>query len=549
MSLIDAGRPVSDGGMPSDTAPRARLAADEAGLWLAAIAESSREAIIGTDANGFVTFWNNVAETMFGYAPGEIIGQPIHCIIPVDRMDEETSVLDQIRRGVRVSRFETSRHHKNGTIIPVSVAIAPVRDQRNRIIGVLSIVSDLSEIRSVRRELEQREALLQQAHKMEAVGRLTAGVAHDFNNILQSIVNALELVLDDVAEDTPARKFTDIAIRAAVRATSLTNHMLSYAREQVLRPKVIELGPFLYDIQNLLARTMGSHNVIVRIQVTGSPSILADPGQLQTALLNLGINASHAMPSGGTLTMEASEESEGGRPWAVIGVIDTGVGMDETTLARAVEPFFTTKGADGSGLGLAMVQSFAEQAGGRLRITSVPGRGTTVRLRMPSAVPDHRDVSRKEAAKPRSHCRILLVDDSTDILSTLTALLARAGFEVAPADSGNQALAILAADGPFDVLMTDFAMPGMNGAELITRCRSVQPGLRTVVITGLTDLSFADTLPRGTGVLHKPVQSIELIETVHRLMRGDQDEACGTGAVASSHGSAAFAPETSIGIA
>jgi PAS domain S-box-containing protein len=521
MSSIETTASPFAGGGTGGTPP---LSSDVAGLWLTTILGASREAIIGEDLSGCITSWNNAAEAMFGYAADEMIGRSVRTIIPSDLIDEEASIAGQLRRGEQTASFETSRRHKNGTVFPVSLSVSPIRDRQNSIIGVFKIARDLSEMQSVRRELEKSEARLRQAYKMEAIGRLAAGVAHDFNNILQSIVNALELVLDDVVEDTQAWKFTDMAIRAAVRGASLTDYVLAYAREQVLHPKLIELGPFLYDIQNLLGRTLGPH-IAVTVHVDGSPVMFVDPGQLQTALLNLAINASHAMPRGGTLSMAAGEVIEDEEPWTVITITDTGQGMDEATLARAVEPFFTTKGIGGSGLGLSMVHGFAEQSGGRLNITSVPGRGTTVRLSRPSTVDSHDDVPRMVSGKPRSHCRILLVDDLTDVLLTLTALLARAGFEVTPADSGNQALAILAADGPFDLLITDFAMPGMNGADLITRCCVAQPGLRAVVITGFAEQSFADTLPRGTEVLRKPVQRRDLIESVHRLMRRDEAEA------------------------
>ena len=358
---------------------------------------------------------------------------------------------------------------------------------------------------------------------MAAIGRLATGAAHDFNNVLQSVVNALELVLDDVAEDTQARQFTEIAINAAIRGASLTGHMLSIAREQVPQPKIIDLGAFLYDIRELLARTLGPH-IDVAIRLDGSPTALADPGQLQTAMLNLAINASNAMPRGGSLTMAAGMESENGEPRAVICFTDTGVGMDNAMSAHSAVPLFTTKGADGGGLGLSMVQGFAERSGGALRITSVPGQGNSVRLTMPSTMPTRQVERRKTSLEPLSHRRILLVDDLTDVLLTLTALLAKAGFKVTPADSGIQALAILEADGPFDVLVTDFAMPGMNGADLITRCRVVQPGLRAVVITGFNESNFADTLPKGTDVLYKPVQRQDLIEMVHRILRRDQED-------------------------
>jgi signal transduction histidine kinase/CheY-like chemotaxis protein len=429
-------------------------------------------------------------------------------------------------------------------MIPVSIAISAIHDRRNKFIGVCEIAHDLSEMQMVHRELEQREALLGQARKMAAIGYLSAGAEHDFNNTLQSVINALELVLDDVAEDTPARKFADVAIKAALRGASLTDRMLCLTREAAVQPRVIDLGAFLRDIQELLGRTLGPR-IEIAISLDGSPSVFADPGQLQTALLNLAVNASLAMPRGGALTMAAGMASEDGEPCAVIAFTDTGAGTNEKTLSREKTGALPVarfdigigtagigtggdgaggNGPGGNGLGLSLAHDFAERSGGGLRIANLPGPGTTITLTLPSNLPGDQNARRRAAEKPRSHGRILLVDDVTDVLVGLTAMLVKAGFKVTPADSGDQALAILTADGPYDVLITDYAMPGMNGADLITRCRTVQPGLRAVVITGFGEPNFIDTLPKGTDVLHKPVQRRDLIEKVHALQKRDHNE-------------------------
>ena len=347
------------------------------------------------------------------------------------------------------------------------------------------------------------------------MAELAAGVAHDFNNILQSIVGSLELILDDVPKDTPTWGYTNVALKAALRGSSLTHHLLSYAHKQILRPQVVELATFLPGIRDLLVRTLGP-NITIILSVDGNPTILADPNQLETALLNLAINASQAMPHGGSLNLEAREERSAGLLQTLLTVSDTGTGMDETTLARCTDPFFTTKGVTGSGLGLSMVQGFTEQSGGCLRITSVLGQGTTVRLHMPSAAPESRYVMSTHPAVPQSSGRILLTDDSTDVLLTMSAFLLKAGYSVVQADSGNQALAIiLATSTPFDALITDFAMPGMNGADLIRKGRIIQPGMRALLITGL---DVSERLPLGTKLLYKPVQRKELVEALQQLM-------------------------------
>ena len=255
---------------------------------------------------------------------------------------------------------------------------------------------------------------------------------------------------------------------------------------------------FLSDMQRLLSRTLG-RQIMVKVRADQVLSrIHVDPGQLQTALLNLAINAAHAMPGGGTLTLEARKGSEAGQRYAVVSVTDTGVGMDEATLAQAFEPFFTTKGLDGSGLGLSMVQGFVEQSGGEVHIESAPGKGTKVELRLPAAEPaSNSDEQQNTPAKLRGSGRVLLVDDVADVLVTTGAFLERAGFRVVRAGSGDQALAVLAAGEQFDALVTDYAMPGMNGLELIERVRVVQPGLAALVITGFAEVGGGRYPARG----------------------------------------------------
>ena len=390
-------------------------------------------------------------------------------------------------------------------------SIAPVpHPTTGRIVRLVGAMRDVTEYNAM-------EGALRQAQKMEAIGQLSAGVAHDFNNILQTIVSGLELMLDEVKE-TSAHEFAQFAINAAARGASLTHHLLSYARKQMLRPQILDVIALLTETESLLARTLGPH-IAVRASADEMASVLADPGQLQTALLNLAINASHAMPNGGSLTFDARAEIEAGQMWVVIVVTDTGVGMDEATLARAVEPFFTTKGPGGSGLGLSMVQGFAEQSGGRFCITSTPGQGTTVELRLPSAtaVPHTEALQLLEA--PSGLIRILLVDDSAGVLLTTTAFMEKSGFTVVTADSGDKALALLFNGEQFDVIISDYAMPGLNGADLIAQAQVIQPGLKALLITGYAGVSYADTLPKGTPLLYKPFQRADLLAALTLLIQ------------------------------
>jgi signal transduction histidine kinase len=208
-------------------------------------------------------------------------------------------------------------------------------------------------------------------------------VAHGFDDILRSVIADLDRVIDEVEADTPARQFASVALNRAICGSRMTHHLLAYAGNQMLHPECIEMAAFLADMHALLSRTLDPH-ITVALSVTQAPCAFADPGELQTALRNIAINGAQTMPGGGTLRIEAREEIANGTAWVSITVTDTGAGMDAATLARAVEPFLTTRGGAGAGLGLSMAHGFAAQSGGTLRIASTSGRGTTVELRLPA---------------------------------------------------------------------------------------------------------------------------------------------------------------------
>jgi signal transduction histidine kinase len=232
-------------------------------------------------------------------------------------------------------------------------------------------------------ERDLMEVARRDGRKTEATARLAAGVAHDFNDILQAVIGGLDLVLGEIEPDTRARAYAGMALSAALCGSRLTHHLLAYAGNQVLHPETIAMADFLSNMKMLLLRALDPA-ITVDLLVTDAPLVFADPGELQTVLRNIAFNAAQAMPGGGTLRIEARAEIADGASWTSITMTDTGTGMDPATLARAVEPFFTTKGGAGSGLGLSMAQGFAGQSGGTLRIASAPGRGTAVELRLPA---------------------------------------------------------------------------------------------------------------------------------------------------------------------
>jgi PAS domain S-box-containing protein len=398
--------------------------------------------------------------------------------------------------------------------IDVEGSIAPVINPTSgRIVRLVGIARDVT-------ERNRMEVARRHGQRMEAIGRLAAGVAHDFNNILQAIISGLDLVVDEAGVGTPLREYASVALGSAMRGSQLTHHLLCYARKQMLWPQTIQIGVFLTEIEQVLARTLGPQIAVV-VRADQRAAALADPGELETALLNLAVNAAQAMPRGGTLRIDAGLVREADRIWVALTLTDTGTGMDDATLAQAMEPFFSTKGAKGTGLGLSMVQGFAEQSGGTLRIASAPGRGTTVELRLPASIAAQPDDPSAPPEPPLTASgRVLLVDDSPDVLVTVGAFLEKAGFDVVRAENGDAALAHLAASGRFDALVSDYAMPGLNGADLILQARQIQPGLHALIITGFAALSPAG-LGDGTVVLHKPFHRRALIEALLQAMGRD----------------------------
>jgi CheY-like chemotaxis protein len=376
--------------------------------------------------------------------------------------------------------------------------------------GVIGLVGMSVEVTD-RKRIEER---MRQSQRIEAVGRLTAGVAHDFNNVLQALLGGIELAIDELADQPDIRGDLDLALRAGKRGARLTSHLLSFSRQQVLRPTPVAPGPLLAELSHILLRTLGRDIAVSVVVAPGLPPVLADAAHLDSALLNLALNARDAMPRGGALTITATAAHDR----VTIAVVDTGDGMSAEVLAQACEPFFTTKGLKGSGLGLSMVQGFARQSGGELNISSVPGHGTRIDITLPVAV-GYAPGGPAEAS-PGMHGagRVLVVDDEPDVLRVTTSFLRKKGFEVTAAADATAALAVLA-DGPaFDLLVADHALPGMTGADLVMAARSEYRGLPALIITGHAVVDELERLPPDVIILRKPFERDELVRTAKSLI-------------------------------
>jgi signal transduction histidine kinase len=385
----------------------------------------------------------------------------------------------------------------------------------------------------VEERTHEREAALQQVHemqKLESIGQLTGGMAHDFNNLLMVILGNLQLLRKRLPDDPRLLRLVDGAIQGADRGATLTKRMLAFARRQALRPETVELPQLIDGMEELLRRTLGPGIQVVTSYRPDLPLVRIDPNQLELALLNLALNARDAMPRGGQLVIggncvtigpQSPRELSPGR-YVCLTVSDTGAGMDEATLKRATEPFFTTKGAGkGTGLGLSMVHGLAAQSGGVMRITSRLGEGTTVELWLPvSEIALAADTSSSGslfscAARP---CRVLLVDDDPLIATSTAAMLEDLGHVVSEALSGARALDMLRLGLQVDVVVTDHAMPGMTGTELARQIRQHWPDLPIILASGYAELPI-DTVP-DLPRLSKPFLLDELAAAIAKSLTG-----------------------------
>ncbi|HEX6833233.1 MAG TPA: ATP-binding protein [Rudaea sp.] len=384
--------------------------------------------------------------------------------------------------------------------------------------------------RDLREQMAERariENSLRQSQKMEAIGQLTGGVAHDFNNLLTAIMGSLELLKKRLPPDERSEALLANAISGAERGATLTQRMLAFARRQELKIEAVDLALLVSGMRDLLERSIGP-TVEIRTRLDSDlPAARTDANQLESALLNLAVNARDAMPDGGTINITAhSERLEAVNDYGVkpgqyvrLSVSDTGAGMDEATLSHATEPFFTTKGVGkGTGLGLSMVQGLAEQSGGKLRIRSKVGLGTTVDILFPVATSETRiwDQAMKSRAGVQVMaavgCVVLVVDDDALVLHATSALLDDSGYRVVEAGSVGEAIELIESRDDIKVVVTDYAMPGRNGLHLAEYLQKTRPRLPVILATGYAEL--ADRPPPNTRRLTKPFRRGELEDAV-----------------------------------
>lgn len=557
------------------TAVRSRRRQYEARMQLAELEEGERQLQTALEA-GHLGSWSLDLETMtlnasdsckahFGRRADDAFGyhELLAAVHPEDVELMQASVAHTLRTGADYiieyrnvwpdgsahwidmrARAQSDGNGRVAKLVGVSTDITDRKSaelERERLLGELALereaLSQLSETLEQRvnqrttelmKEVSVRERVqeqLLQSQKMESIGKLTGGVAHDFNNLLMAVIGNLDLLKKKLPEDARTQRLIDGAIQGAQRGAALTQRMLAFARQQDLNSQPADVGALLAGMGDLLERTLGPQ-VALRFDIPGDlPFAKIDTNQVELAVLNLAINSRDAMPSGGTIDIKAGTSDAKGerlkpRAYVWISVTDTGHGMDAATLKKAVEPFYSTKSVGkGTGLGLSMVHGLAVQLGGKLDLTSEPGRGTKAVLWLP--VSDAAPVADRPVPVAVASTRtatILVVDDDPLIAMSATDMLEDLGHNVIEANSGNQALAILDGEASIDLMITDHAMPGMTGTELAKLARERHPRMPVLLTTGYADLPNGQVtdLPR----LSKPYHQAQLQAEINRLLAG-----------------------------
>jgi two-component system cell cycle sensor histidine kinase/response regulator CckA len=515
-----------------DAGAAAKAESDWASRW-AAICEWSDDAIIGWTPDGVVTNWNSGAERIYGYTADEIRGRDVSVLIPPARAGLFAAVLDRLSQGEHVEMYDAKAQRKDGHIIDISLSLSPIRDAGGVVTGVSSVARDVTERNRAEAERLALQRQLQEAERMETLGRLAGGIAHDFNNILGAITNYAGFIAEESRDRPGVRADAEQIQAAAQRAAALTRQLLIFTQRDVTQPEALALNLVIAEIGELLSTAVGRH-VDLRIEAAADlPAIRADRGQIGQVLLNLAVNARDAIVRNGTLTIGTSLSELGtgdsrlppgvspGR-YVTLTVSDTGVGMSAEVAARIFEPFFTTKSVGkGTGLGLATMHAIVTKAAGFVTVESEEGAGTTFRLYFPAI---DLVVAAPEAA-PGDHPgqTILVVDDEPAVLEVTGRILRQNGYATLQARTYEQALS-LAASRDFQLLLTDSVMPGMTGATLAELITEMKPGTPVLHMSGYT----AGVLDRERirdgelPFIQKPFTAPALLEKVRRVLKARQ---------------------------
>jgi len=498
---------------------------------LETIFQSAPLAIFDLDSEGRVnSLWNDAAERMFGWSEDEVLGKPLP-IVPKEGMVEFSLLLERVLCEESLSGNELTKVRKDGSPIDISLAAAPLHDQHGAVTGIMAIASDVTDHNALERQYLH-------AQKMEAVGRLAGGVAHDFNNILTVILGNVSILMFDHDTGGECHEILKEIQENATRASGLTRQLLAFSRRQIIEPRIIILNSVLTNMEKMLGRIIGEDIELVTMPDGDLWPVLIDPGQIEQVITNLAINARDAMPYGGKLTIETGnvtldeeyvQKHVAMKPgdYVMVAVSDTGCGMDSETQEKIFEPFFTTKETGkGTGLGLATCYGIVKQNGGFIWVYSEPGTGTEFKIYLPRIVsPLIEETTGNEIPRDLHGTEtLLLVEDEPAVRATLARILRKYGYKVLKASNGDEARKITDGFGirMIDLVVTDIVMPRMGGKEFMAELRMRAPNVHVLFISGYTDMSIVSHIATGKNAsfLQKPFSPLTLARKIRDILDG-----------------------------
>jgi PAS domain S-box-containing protein len=505
------------------------------------LTESVRDhAIVAVDCDHRVSSWNESAAAITGYEAEDVVGQSIGKLFSIDDDTPPDFLQEMFSAASAQGKTESElwARHRNGNDYSAGIVVTAMRDPDGDVVGYSVVLHDLSRQREIESRLRKSEDQLRQAQKMDAIGRLAAGIAHDFKNLITAIHGHAQFLLEDLPHTSDLRNDVVEIKRAADRAAELTRQLLTFARKQEIEPRHLDVNDVIRNLEKMLRRLIRADIALKTHLSPGLTGVLADQSQIEQVIMNLVVNARDAIPGEGSISIVTSSldlderyisgglDLEPGK-YVMVGVTDTGVGMDAETQKHIFEPFFTTKReGEGTGLGLATVYGIVRRTGGHISVYSEPGKGTTVKVFLPAGSAPAVKVEKKpETKRSRTNGQhtetVLLVEDDDAIRSLATRILRSRGYPVLAAGNGQEAIAAAKAHaGKIDLLLTDLMMPGLNGEDLAVEIRQMCPGIAVMFMSGLSEPEQEDAArSRDASFLEKPFAPDELARRVEEVLR------------------------------
>ncbi|MEU4561537.1 PAS domain-containing protein [Actinoplanes sp. NPDC023936] len=527
--LIDAdGRAYAVAGISTDITKRSRAEAAlrDSEERFRLLAEHAQDIIFRyrLEPEPGMEYLSRAVESITGRPAEEFYARPdliLDCVLPEDR-----PLFEQSWQAPRTRTITFRLCRADGGMVFIEQRASTVTDDAGRVIAVEGIMRDVTERIAAERERTELEQQLRQAERLDSLGQLAGGIAHDFNNILAVISGYADMLTEELGEDHPGHADAAGIKQAANRGSALTRQLLIFSRSEPSRPETLDLNTVAEDLQRMLGRTLGEDIEFTTELAPGLPPIVMDRSKLEQVLMNAVLNSRAAMPDGGRLTIATSLERAGdGAAQVCLEVVDTGCGMTPEVLARAFEPFFTTRGrGSGTGLGLATAYGVVTDAGGTISLESQLGRGTTLRVRLPAGVavtPGTGPAEPPAPVRPGHGRRVFVVEDEEAVRDIVCRLLRKAGYEVAAAANPAEALRMCREDDlRFDMLLSDVIMPGMSGTQLAAELRAERPDLPVLFMSGYTSgpAPGGQAMPPDAPLIHKPFDSKTLLNEVHQLL-------------------------------